>query len=66
MFCFDLRNTGKTNKYNRIKEFLKIIFSHLIKHNDSVLVSHFSTVPLSNFVALDQSHIIIVGNHNTT
>ncbi|EVU20212.1 hypothetical protein D046_0973A, partial [Vibrio parahaemolyticus V-223/04] len=34
MFCFDLRNTGKTNKYNRIKEFLKIIFSHLIKHND--------------------------------
>ncbi|EDM59979.1 hypothetical protein A79_0196 [Vibrio parahaemolyticus AQ3810] len=29
------------------------------------MVSHFSTVPLSNFVALDQSHIIIVGNHNT-
>ncbi|MCQ8140588.1 hypothetical protein, partial [Vibrio parahaemolyticus] len=65
MFCFDFINTGKKNKYNKIKEFLKIIFSNLIKHNDSVLVSHFSTFPLSNFVALDQSHIIIVGNHNT-
>ncbi|CAH1202611.1 hypothetical protein THOG11_10339 [Vibrio harveyi] len=35
-----------------------------MKYYQNSVVAHFSTTSPFYFVALDQSHIIIVGNHN--